>query len=82
MGMYANVCGTEIKVNRNLDAAVREVRNVADDDYISHDGTLVLDRTEVEAVAQYLYNKRCWDDHLALLKRWLVESGEDVLFFA
>jgi hypothetical protein len=81
MGMYANVCGQTIKINRELDAAVREVRNVADDDYISHDGTLCLSKAEVQAVAQCLYNRRCWN-HLALLKQWLMESGEDELFFA
>lgn len=82
MGMYANVCGTEIKINRDLDAAVRVVRNVADDDYISHDGTLCLSRDEVKAVACHLYNNHCDYYHLALLKRWLMETGEEELFFA
>lgn len=79
MGMYADVCGTEIKIDNHLAECIRTVRGLEPTAYLSDDGMLDLERPEVVRVVSIMAPHH---HAIGLLRKWLATTVEDSLFFA
>mgnify|MGYP006290078119 CR=1 FL=1 len=47
MGMYADVCGTEVKIDRHLAECIRTIRGLEPTAFLTYDGVVDLYRSEV-----------------------------------